>query len=233
MTSVTINDPDILYEDKYLIVCRKAPGVPSQPTPNGAQDLLTMLKTRYNTVYPVHRLDTPTGGVIIYARTSQAAAEFSRLVQDHALFQKTYLAILPSAPNPPAGTMRDLLFHDKHVNKAFVVNSKRKGAKEAVLDYETLVTATDGHTLLRVLLHTGRTHQIRVQCASRGFPLVGDGKYGNREKAPFAALWASRVAFIHPFTKKPVTFEALPDTNPYPWSLFADEIQCCNPHPNE
>lgn len=233
MPSITINDSDILYEDKYLIVCRKAPGVPSQPTPNGTSDLLTMLQERYGTAYPVHRLDTPTGGVIIYACTSQAAAELSRLVQDHALFQKTYLAILTSTPNPPTGTMRDLLFHDKHVNKAFVVDSKRKGAKEAILDYEALATATDGHALLRVLLHTGRTHQIRVQCASRGFPLVGDGKYGSREKSPFAALWASQVAFIHPFTKKPVTFQALPDTNTYPWSLFADEIQCCNPHPNE
>ncbi len=225
MEKVTVQDPEILYEDNHLLICSKAPGIPSQPTPDRQSDLLTALQSRYNTIYPVHRLDTPTGGVIVFARTQVAAAKLSQLVQDHALFKKTYLAVVAPLPVPPEGEMQDLLFHDKRVNKAFVVDSKRKGAKDAVLDYKTLATTQDGHALLRLQLHTGRTHQIRVQCASRGFPLVGDGKYGSREKAPFAALWASQLYFPHPITQKPLAAWSLPEITDYPWSLFSQEIK--------
>ena len=116
----------------------------------------------------------------------------------------------------------DFLFHDKQKNKAFVTDGKRKGSKEAVMDYRVLASLPDGHTLVLVRLHTGRTHQIRVQFASRGLPLVGDGKYGSREKAPFIGLWAYRLTFPHPITGKEISASVCPAPEMMPWKLFSD-----------
>ena len=214
----------ILYQDKDLILVQKPAGVPSQPDPSGQIDLLSQLKNEYPTVSLVHRLDTPTGGVMAFGLTPNATAKLCALVQDHDRFCKEYLAVI-SSPLPEAeGRFTDFLFHDKQKNKAFVTDGRRKGSKEAVLDYRVLSALPDGHTLVRIRLHTGRTHQIRVQFASRGFPLVGDGKYGSREKASFIGLWAYRLVFRHPTTGKEISACAHPDVSMLPWSLFAEQL---------
>lgn len=214
----------ILYTDKDLLICRKPAGMPSQPDPSGQSDLLTALQAVHPTASLIHRLDTPTGGVMAFGLSPKSTAKLCALVQDHSLFCKEYLAVLSAPPTEAEGTLTDYLFHDKQKNKTFVTDGKRKGSKEAVLDYRTLSTLPDGHTLVLVRLHTGRTHQIRVQFASRGLPLVGDGKYGSREKAPYIGLWAYRLTFPHPITGKSVAACAAPDTEITPWNLFRDQI---------
>lgn len=213
----------VLYQDRDLMIVQKPAGVPSQPDPSGQPDLLSAVQETYPTASLVHRLDTPTGGVMVFGLTPKATAKLCALVQDHSRFQKEYLAVLSSRPDEGEGQLCDHLYHDKQKNKAFVTDRGRKGSKAAALDYTVKATAPDGHTLILVRLHTGRTHQIRVQFASRGLPLVGDGKYGSREKAPFIGLWAYRLTFPHPITGKTVTAEALPDTEIFPWSLFRED----------
>lgn len=214
----------ILYEDRHLLLCEKPAGMPSQPDPSGQADLLSALRKTHPTAALIHRLDTPTGGVMVFGLTPGATAALSALVQDHGRFQKEYLAILPAAPVPAEGDLSDFLFHDKKTNKSFVTDGGRKGSKAASLSYRTLATTPDGHALVSVRLHTGRTHQIRVQFASRGLPLVGDGKYGSREKCPCFALWAASLTFPHPITGKTVTATSHPPVHAAPWSLFDTEI---------
>lgn len=212
----------ILYEDKDLILCRKPAGMPSQPDPSGQNDLLSALIHEIGaSVGLVHRLDTPTGGVMVFGRNPQATSRLSQLVQDHNAFQKEYLAVLPSPPTPASGELEDYLFHDQRLNKSFVVDSGRKGCKRAILRYTTLETLEDGRTLVLVRLLTGRTHQIRVQFASRGLPLLGDGKYGSRQKCPYIALWAYRLTLPHPMTHKPISVSCLPPTDTEPWQDFS------------
>ncbi len=213
---------DLLYADCHLLLARKAAGMPAQPDPSGQADLLSEVQKTHPTAHLIHRLDTPTGGVMVFGLSGSATARLSALVQDHERFRKEYLAVL-SAPLPEAeGELVDLLYHDKRQNKAFVADSSRKGAKEARLTYRTVATTGDGHTLVTVRLHTGRTHQIRIQFASRGLPLCGDGKYGSRDKCPFIGLWAYRLTFPHPMTEKTVMGTVYPDSTLYPWSLFHD-----------
>ncbi len=213
--------PEILYEDSDLLLCSKPAGIPSQPDPSGQVDMLTSLTASYPSVKLIHRLDTPTGGVMIFGLTQAATARLCTLVQDHEHFQKEYLAVLPTPPLELDGELRTYLFHDKRLNKSFAVTGPRRGAKEAILTYRVLATHPDNrHTLLQVRLHTGRTHQIRAQFASIGLPLVGDGKYGSREKCPFIALWSYRITLPHPATGRVISAFALPDTANIPWSDF-------------
>lgn len=214
--------PTILYKDADLLVTVKSAGMPSQPDTTGQGDLLTTLQEEYPSVSLIHRLDTPTGGVMVFGLTSKATARLCALVQDHDRFCKEYLAVVSSPLSEAEGRLTDFLFHDRQKNKAYVTDGKRKGSKEAVLDYRVLASLTDGHTLVLVRLHTGRTHQIRVQFASRGLPLVGDGKYGSREKVPFIGLWAYRLTFPHPITGKKISVSACPDLEIAPWGLFSD-----------
>ena len=214
--------PTILYKDADLLVTVKSAGMPSQPDTTGQGDLLTTLQEEYPSVSLIHRLDTPTGGVMVFGLTSKATARLCALVQDHDRFCKEYLAVVSSPLSEAEGRLTDFLFHDRQKNKAYVTDGKRKGSKEAVLDYRVLASLPDGHTLVLVRLHTGRTHQIRVQFASRGLPLVGDGKYGSREKVPFIGLWACRLTFPHPITGKEVSVSTYPDPEVMPWSLFSD-----------
>ena len=218
-------DGKILYEDKHMILCVKPAGVPSQPDPSGQDDLLSYLQQQTPSVRLIHRLDTPTGGVMVFSKTPKATTKLSTAVQDHRMFQKEYLAILPSPPSLPEGELRDYLYHDKRANKSFVTDHRRRGSKEAILTYRVLQTLPDGHTLVLVQLQTGRTHQIRIQFASRGLPLLGDGKYGSREKCPYFALWAYRLSFPHPITGLSVTASSKPDPLNSPWSLFTDTLQ--------
>ena len=217
-------DIEILYKDRDMLICKKPAGVPSQPDPTGQDDLLSALSKNYPTVKLIHRLDTPTGGVMVFGLSQKATAKLGTMVQDHESFCKEYLAVLSSSPDNEEGTLRDYIYHDKRVNKAFIADSARKGCKEAVLDYRVIAKAEEGHTLVLVRLHTGRTHQIRVQFASRGLPLVGDGKYGSREKCPFIGLWAYRLTFPHPIKGTTVSLSADPDKNIAPWSIFINDI---------
>ena len=214
-------EPHILYRDPHLLIVRKPSGIPSQPDPTGQPDLLTALRESHPTAALIHRLDTPTGGIMVFGLSQKATSKLCALVQDHNQFRKEYLAVLSSSPQEKKGILKDNLYHDKQKNKAYVTETARKGSKEAVLDYQVLASAPDGHTLVLVRLHTGRTHQIRVQFATRGLPLVGDGKYGSREKAPNISLWAFRLTFPHPMTGPPLSAETRPDPETFPWSLFA------------
>ena len=217
-------DLQILYTDRDMLLCRKPAGIPSQPDPSGQADLLTALSSSYKTASLIHRLDTPTGGVMVFGLTSRATAKLCTLVQDHELFQKEYLAVLSKPPEVDGSELRNFLYHDKRTNKAFVTDGGRKGSKEAILGYRVLAKAEDGHTLVLVRLHTGRTHQIRVQFASRGLPLVGDGKYGSREKCPYIGLWAYKLTFPHPISGQTVSAATKPDTTVSPWNYFTEFI---------
>ncbi|MFQ8766707.1 MAG: RluA family pseudouridine synthase [Oscillospiraceae bacterium] len=139
-------------------------------------------------IYPVHRLDQAVGGVMVFAKTERMAAKLSKAIQEGKL-QKEYLAVLTKRPEEDSGELHDLLFHDRFKNKTFVVSKERKGVKKAALSYRVLAES-NGRCLVHVRLSTGRTHQIRVQFASRGCPLVGDGKYGSRVNAASPALWS-------------------------------------------
>ena len=204
-------DISVLFEDAHILVVLKPPMLVCESTAkkDGLADLLSERTGGY--IGTVHRLDRGVGGVMVYAKTPAAAAKLSAAVAAREL-KKEYLAVVHGTPNPEKGEMRDLLFHDRRQNKTFVVERARAGVKEALLEYDTIdhLTTARGEecTLVHVLLHTGRTHQIRVQFASRGHTLLGDGKYGARGDNRPIALFATRLAFLHPVTRKPMQFEA-------------------------
>ena len=215
----------ILYRDPDLLLVEKPVGVLSQEDPNGGDSLPERLKSAGTDVKPVHRLDRTTGGVMAYAITQEAAAGLSRLVGDHERFVKTYLAVVEGKPEG-SGEWEDWLFHDVRKNKTYVTGHQRKGVKKAVLSFHTLETVTDEDgtlSLVEVRLHTGRTHQIRVQFASRRFPLVGDSRYGGKRKAANPALWSHTLTFPHPVTGKPVSGVSEPPWEDYPWNLFRNK----------
>ena len=208
---------EILFEDKYIIVAVKPRGVLSEA--HASEENMPALLG--GNVFPVHRLDRTVGGVMVYAKTREAAARLSLAVQQNKL-EKEYTAIVSGAPAPAEGEMRDYLFKDSAKNKSFVVDGARKGAKEAFLAYRTVDTRLhEGNALTRVKirLQTGRSHQIRVQFASRSHPLVGDGKYGSRVKAEYPALFATGLSFPHPKTGKKMQFST-PVPGDFPWNLF-------------
>lgn len=167
-------------------------------------------------VYCVHRLDRAVGGVMVYARTSAAAAALSRQIAARQL-HKEYLAVVQGRPEEGA-VLRDLLFWDRAKNKSFVVKRQRGGVKDAELEY-SLLEALPELSLLRVILHTGRTHQIRVQFSSRAMPLVGDVKYGSRYRGCALALWSHSLGFRHPASGKVMSFSAMPELV-FPWNGF-------------
>lgn len=171
--------------------------------------------------YCVHRLDRAVGGIMVYARTKAAAAALGEQMQNGS-FEKEYLAAVSGTPSEESGEFVDFLFKDSLKGRAFVVKTKRSGVKEARLSYRVLGTADyseRGAALVRVKLHTGRFHQIRCQFAARQMPLLGDGKYGSREKGCSVALFSCRIAFSHPKTHERVEYTAAPD-RVFPWDLF-------------
>ena len=191
----------ILFEDDSLIVCVKPVGVLSQEAPDRPNMVAFLREGTGSEVFPVHRLDREVGGVMVFAKTKAAAASLSAQIAAHT-FQKIYLARVHGVPEPPQGSWEDLLFKDSAKNKVFVVKRERKGVKKAKLDYEVLSVDECGNALVRVELFTGRTHQIRVQFASRKHPLLGDGKYGARDGEPKLHLQSAEIAFDHPKTGK-------------------------------
>lgn len=191
---------EILYSDKQIAVCVKPVGLDSEhEVPIALQEQLG------GELFPIHRLDKNVGGVMVYARTKQAAAALSKAVQEGTMV-KEYVALVHGTP-PENGDWSDLLWKDSAKNKVFVVKRERKGVKKARLEFLRL---TEGETsLVRIRLHTGRSHQIRVQFASRGFPLLGDHKYGARDNSPAPMLFSCCLTFPHAGQLQ--RFEYLPD----------------------
>lgn len=208
---------EILFEDKYIIVVRKESGMLSEG--EGESCLPTLIATHLREsgkkdvqVHPVHRLDRETVGATVFALTKEAAASLSEQIQ-RGSFEKEYLALCHGRPEKEADTLRDLLFYDRKRGKSFAVDRKRAGVKEASLEYTT-VSSNGELSLLRIKLHTGRTHQIRVQLASRKHPLAGDRRYG-APKSEFSsvALVAHRLSFDHPKSGERLTFTVEPPEN--------------------
>ena len=212
---------EVLYVDSHIVVCIKPTGVISQE--GGEQSMVAMLKEQLqaDAVYPIHRLDKAVSGVMVYGLTQRAAAGLSRAVQERTL-EKTYLAVLRGRPEQSEGDLEDLLFHDKTKNKTYVVDRLRKGVKPAKLSYKVLANSEE-NTLVKVLLHTGRTHQIRVQFASRKLPLVGDGRYGAKSAHKELGLCSCGLKFLHPVTGKTMAFWHTPPQSE-PWQQFTKEI---------
>ena len=191
---------EILFSDKQIIVCVKPVGLDSEA------EFPAALKEAFGgDIFPIHRLDKNVGGVMVYARTKQAAASLSKAIQDGAMV-KEYVATVHGNP-PDSGDWEDWLFKDSRKNKVFVVKKERKGVKKARLEFQTL--RRDENSLVRIRLHTGRSHQIRVQFSSRGFPLVGDHKYGARDEATAPMLFSCKLTFPH--QGKIRSFEKLPE----------------------
>ena len=208
---------DILYQDTQLLVCVKPRGVLSTDEPGGLPELLrAALKDPKAEIRTVHRLDRVVGGLMVLARSRETARALSAQVEDRT-FEKEYLAVV-NGSLPPAGKMRDLLYRDRYTHTTQVVQELGKDVKEAVLTYRRIDTAA-GLTKVAIRLETGRTHQIRVQFASRGLPLVGDQRYGRGEPVPIA-LWSHVLAFRHPGTGAPMTFRLPPPEEP-PWDRFS------------
>ena len=208
---------ELLYTDEKIVVCIKPAGVPSTDEPGGLPELVrNALGDPKATVKTVHRLDQVVSGVMVLARTARAASDLSEQIRNHQ-FEKEYLAAIHGCTAEDKGTFRDLLARNKAEKKTYIVTEPGKDAQEAVLDYRVLAK-TDELSKVRGRLHTGRTHQIRAQFSGRGFPLVGDKKYGLGEECNIA-LWSCRVAFHHPKTGEFMEFQKEPPAV-YPWSEF-------------
>ena len=228
---------NILYEDASIVVLDKPAGLTSE---GGVPAALRQLWNAPDAfVGVVHRLDTGVSGLMVFAKTQKAAAELSRqitqsqnayAVQDGRVegraeepqFIKQYRAVIAGRPDealPAEGTLRDWLFKDSRKGRVFPVSRPRKGVREAVLEYCILKTAGE-MSLAGITLHTGRTHQIRVQFAARKHPLSGDGKYGSRVKGDIA-LQSCGLQFRHPDTGRPLQF-SLPLPDAAPWKAFLE-----------
>lgn len=208
---------ELLYVDEDIVVCLKPARVLSTDEPGGVPDLVRQaLGDPKADVRTVHRLDRVVSGLMVLARNAKAASELSRQIRDDE-FEKEYMAVIHGQPAEHAGTLRDLLGRDKARKMTFVASEPAKGVQEAVLDYHVLNIA-QGMSRVRIRLHTGRTHQIRVQFASRGMPLVGERKYSTMDDPCEIALWSCRLGFTHPRTGKRVEFTHEPPLD-YPWSV--------------
>ena len=200
---------EILYSDNNITVLLKPVGMDSE------SEVPAALKEQLGgEIFPIHRLDKNVGGVMVYARTRQAAAALSKAVQEGTMV-KEYVAMVHGIV-PESGDWTDLLWKDSKKNKVFAVKRERKGVKKARLEFVRLA-ASENQSLVRIWLHTGRSHQIRVQFSSRGFPLVGDHKYGSRDEKTAPMLFSCRITF--PWRGETKVFEALPD-----WAHFSRSV---------
>ena len=207
---------ELIYTDRDIVVCVKPARVLSTDEPGGVPELVRhALGDEKADIRTVHRLDRVVSGLMVLARSPQAASELSRQIREDG-FQKEYLAVVHGAPEAPEGRLQDLLFRDKARKMTMVADQPGKGVLPASLQYWVLKREGD-LSRIRILLETGRTHQIRVQFASRGMPLVGERKYSTLEDPCQIALWSYRLAFTHPTSGKPVEFVKEPPET-YPWS---------------
>ena len=209
---------ELIYCDEHVIVCVKPAGALSTDEPGGVPELAReALGDPKAEVRTVHRLDRVVAGLMVLARDADSAGELSRQVRERE-FEKEYLAVLHGCPTESSGTLIDLLLRDKRECKTYVVQEPAKGVQEAVLDYQ-LISSNEDLSKVAITLRTGRTHQIRCQFSSRGWPLVGDRKYSLNQDDCDIALWSHRVAFRHPVTGKFLDFRLEPPAQ-YPWDLF-------------
>ena len=206
---------NVLYEDNHIIVAVKPPMVPTQADRSGDVDMLSMLKAYVRQKYAkpgnvyiglLHRLDRPVGGVMLFARTSKAAARLSEQIRSGSV-EKRYLAVVHGCP-PSEGIWEDYLYKDTVKNLVRPADKQMPGAKYAKLDYQVLRQGQNV-SLVRINLHTGRSHQIRVQFALRGYPLLGDNRYGKGEKGAIA-LYCAGIGFTHPVRRQRMFFESFP-----------------------
>ena len=210
---------NVLYEDNHVIVVEKPVNIPSQADKTGDVDMLSIVKHYLKEKYQkpgevylglIHRLDRPVGGVMVFAKTSKAAARLSEQVRTKQ-FEKQYLVVVDGKIDSEKGILEDYLLKNERNNISKVVKEGTKNAKLASLDYEVLKYAEDIQlSVVKVNLHTGRHHQIRVQFASRGHSLYADQKYGTRGRGKQIALWAYKLSFYHPISKQKLTFQVLP-----------------------
>jgi 23S rRNA pseudouridine1911/1915/1917 synthase len=227
---LTVDDLNIVYEDNHIIVVVKPQNVPSCPDDSGDPDLLSVIREYLVKTYDkpgnafvglVHRLDRPTGGVMVFAKTSKAAARLSDTIQLGEL-EKRYFAILVGTPKlKQINYLTNYLKKDTERNIVFLAPMYEEGSKKAVLSYKILEEA-NSMSLADIKLHTGRSHQIRVQLANLGTPLFGDQKYGG-DKTPVGynlALWAVEMKFSHPVTKEKMVFRVYPPIEETPWKYF-------------
>ncbi len=219
---MNINDLKILFEDEYITVCIKPQGIASEDSPN-EKGIIGLLSERAGqNLHLLHRLDRNVSGVMVFANNKQGAAVLSKAIAEGRL-KKEYLAVCDGFPQEDKGVFEDLLFKDSRKNRSYVVKRIRKGVKDASLEYEVLQKAKE-KSMVKVLLHTGRTHQIRVQFSSRKLCLTGDIKYGSKDRTNCRiALHSHRITFNHPVTGEQLQFESTPDISEYPWNLFNKE----------
>ena len=210
---------NVIYEDNHIIVVEKPVNIPSQGDKTGDIDMLEIikkyLKEKYNKpgdVYLglVHRLDRPVGGVMVFAKTSKAASRLSEQVRVKD-FEKKYLVIVDGKMERQKATLEDYLLKNERLNMSKVVSEGTKNAKKAILDYEVLKYNEEINlSVLKINLHTGRHHQIRVQLSSRNHSICGDQKYGTRGRGKQISLWAYELSILHPISKERMTFKVLP-----------------------
>ena len=208
---------EIIYLDRDIVVCVKPARVLSTDEPGGVPELVRQeLNDPKADVRTVHRLDRVVSGLMVLARSPQAASELSRQIREDR-FEKEYLAVVHGCPESDSGRLTDLLLRNKPERKTYVVQEPGKGVQEAVLDYKTLAKTAD-LARVQIRLITGRTHQIRAQFSSRGLPLVGDRKYSLNQDDCEIALWSHRLAFRHPTTGEAMEF-ILEPPEIYPWTV--------------
>ena len=205
----------VIYKDEHVLVCVKPQRVLSTDEPGGVPELLRQaIEEPDADIRTVHRLDRVVGGLMLLARTPQAASELSRQIREDQ-FEKEYLAVVHGAPAASQGRLTDLLYRDKARKMTLVADMPGKGVLPAALEYWVLNQKRDMNRV-RIRLETGRTHQIRVQFASRGMPLVGERKYSSLEDPCEIALWSCRIGFIHPASGEKMVFSLEPPDE-YPW----------------
>lgn len=205
---------EIIYQDQDMVVCVKPPRVLSTDEPGGMPELVRQALGTED-VRTVHRLDRVVSGLMVLARNAAAASDLSRQIREGS-FQKEYQAVVHGSPEYDVGKFYDLLFRDKARKMTMVTEEPGKNVQPASLRYRVL-KRKNGMSRVRIALETGRTHQIRVQFASRGMPLVGERKYSTLEDDCEIALWSYRLAFTHPKTGEPLEFALEPPAN-YPWT---------------
>lgn len=211
---------EFIYQDSSILVCVKPAGVLSTDEPGGMPELArAALGEPKGCVRTVHRLDRVVSGLMVLARTPEAASQLSRQIREQR-FEKEYLAVLHGCPQAPEGALRDLLRRDKAERKTYVTEVPGKDVQEAILSYR-LLGSCNGLSQVHIRLQTGRTHQIRAQFSARGLPLVGDRKYSLLDDGCPIALWSHCLRFCHPVSGKPMTFRLEPPLI-FPWTLFCD-----------
>jgi len=224
---------EVLYEDNHIIAVNKTCNEIVQGDKTGDTPLSEIVKAYIKDKYDkpgdvflgvTHRLDRPTSGVVLFARTSKALTRLNEMFKSHEQIRKTYWAIVQGAPKQPEARLENWLTRNETLNKSFIAKPGAKEAKQAILSYKTLVRG-ENYTLLEINLETGRHHQIRCQLAAIGCPVKGDLKYGAKRSNPDGGicLHARKIEFIHPVKKEPICITA-PVPNDSLWQQFAASI---------